>query len=122
MAPVRPAAAAPTMAPAVFLRSDLLVSALITAEVSRALRLDETDFLGTFAMRHLTCRVFLQDTHMRYTTQVFPHAANHTPTAFFPQSCARVGSGPDSEKRTSGKPRGQLSGYRARSGLLLSGP
>src|SRR6267378_2604315 len=27
-----------------------------------------------------------------------------------------------SSKRTSGKPEGQLSGYRARSGLLLSGP
>src|SRR5437016_4040823 len=68
MAPVRPAAAAPTIAPAVFLRSDLLVSALITAEVSRALRLDETDFLGTFATRHLTHSVFFAG---------HPHAIPH---------------------------------------------
>src|SRR6266403_5869539 len=122
MAPVRPTAAAPTTAPAVFLRSDLRLSPLLSAADSAALRLDETNFLWTFVMRHLTRRVFLQDTRMRYPTQVFPHAANHTPTAFFPQSCAQVGSGPDSERRTSGKPEGQLSGYRARSGLLLSGP
>src|SRR6267143_563111 len=106
MAPVRPAAAAPTIAPAVFLRSDLRVKPLFSAEDSTALRLDETNFLWTFAMRHLTRRVFLQDTHMRCPTQGFPHAANHTPTAFFPQSCAQVGSGPDSEQRTSGKPGG----------------
>src|SRR5882762_10517947 len=98
MAPVRPAAAAPTIAPAAFFRSDLRVSALLSAEDSTALCLDETDFLRTFAMRHLTHSVFLQDTHMRYPTQVFPHSANHTPTAFFPQSCARVGSWLDFEK------------------------
>src|SRR5467141_1696849 len=100
MAPVRPAAAAPTIAPAVFFRSDLRVKPLFSAEDSTALRLDETNFLRTFAMRHLNRLVFLQDTHMRYPTQVFPHAANHTPTAFFPQSCAQVGGGPDSEKAT----------------------
>src|SRR5882762_3737922 len=58
MAPVRPAAAAPTIAPAVVLRSDLRVSALLSAEDSTALRLDETDFLRTFGMRHLTHPVF----------------------------------------------------------------
>src|SRR5882762_10080489 len=101
MAPVSPAAAAPAIAPAVFLRSDLRVSPLFSAEDSTALRLDETNFLWTFAMRHLTRTVFLQDTRMRYPSQVFPHAANHTPTAFFPQSCVQVGSGPVSEKTTS---------------------
>src|SRR5712671_3930415 len=62
MAPVRPAAAAPTITPAVFLRSDLRVKPLFSAEDSTALRLDETDFLRTFAMRHLNRLVFLQDT------------------------------------------------------------
>src|SRR6267143_2070465 len=99
MAPARPAAAAPTIAPAVFLRSDLRVKPLFSAEDSTALRLDETDFLRTFVMRHLNGLVFLQDTRMRYPTQVFPHAANHTPTPFSPQSCVQVGSWPDSEKR-----------------------
>src|SRR5882762_705173 len=100
MAPVSPAAAAPAIAPAVFLRSDLRVSPLFSAEDSTALRLDETNFLRTFATRHLTRTGFLQDTHMRYPAQGFPHAANHTPTAIFPQSCVRAGSGPDSERRT----------------------
>src|SRR5467141_2327136 len=122
MAPARPAAAAPTIAPAVFLRSGLRVKPLFSAEGSTALRLGQPDLLRTFVMRHLNGLVFLQDTHMRYPTQVFPHAANHTPTPFFPQSRAQAGSGPVSEQRTSGKPGGQLSGYRARSGLLFSGP
>src|SRR5882762_80330 len=65
MAPARPAAAAPTIAPAVFFRSDLRVSALLSAEDSTALRLDETEFLRTFGMRHLNRLVFLQDTRMR---------------------------------------------------------
>src|SRR5258706_5417793 len=93
MAPVTPAAAAPTIAPAVFLRSDLRVSILFSLEDSSALCLDETDCLRTFGMRHLTGFSFLQDTHLRYPTQVFPHAAHHTPTAFFPQSCDEWAAG-----------------------------
>src|SRR5258708_38197156 len=78
------------MAHSVLLRSGLRVKPLFSAEDSTALRLDETDFLRTFVMRHLNGLVFLQDTHMRYPTQVFPHAANHTPTPFFPQSRAQA--------------------------------
>src|SRR5882757_3432936 len=99
MAPVRPAAAAPMIAPAAFLRSDLRVSVLFSVEDSLASCLDETDCLRTFSMRHLTRLVFLQDTHMRYSTQVFPHAANHTPTAMFPQSCVRWAAGQFQRKR-----------------------
>src|SRR6267143_4881569 len=62
MAPVRPAAAAPTIAPAVFFRSDLRVSAVLSAEDSTALRWDETDFLRSLGMRHLNHSVYLQDT------------------------------------------------------------
>src|SRR5260370_13038995 len=89
MAPVRPAAAAPTIAPAVFLRSDLRVSILSSLEDSSAVCLDETDCLRAFGMRHLTGLLFFAGHHLRYPTQVFPHPAHHTPTAFFSQSCAK---------------------------------
>src|SRR5258706_1558221 len=88
MAPVRPAAAAPTIAPAVFLRSDLRVSVLFSLEDSSASCLDETDCLRTFGMRHLNGLLFCCRTPTcDNPTQVFSHAANHTPTSFFPQSC-----------------------------------
>src|SRR5437879_6475122 len=62
MAPVRPAAATPTITPAVFFRSDLRVSLLIAAEDSTALRSDESESVRTFGMRHLTRLAFLQNT------------------------------------------------------------
>src|ERR1700687_4851451 len=91
MAPVRPVAAAPTNAPAVFLRSNLRVSPLPSAEDSTVLRLDETEFLRTFGMRHLTHLVFLQDTSCaaQYASgRICPPKCPRmrriiTPTAFF---------------------------------------
>src|SRR5260370_16890080 len=63
MAPVRPAAGAPTIATAVFFRSDRRVRPPLSVEDSTALLLNETDSLRTFRMRHLIIRlVFSRDT------------------------------------------------------------
>src|SRR6266853_4885454 len=98
MAPVRPAAAAPTIAPAVFLRSNLRVSILSSLEDSSALCLDETDCLRTFGMRHLTGLLFLQDTHLRYPTQVVPAPGASYSNRIFPAKLCQVSSGPAHEK------------------------
>jgi len=80
MAPVRLAAAAPTIAPAVFFRSDLRVSAVLSAEDSRRCDWTRRTSLRSLGMRHLNHSVYLQEHFTRrsirqrpkYFTQIIP--------------------------------------------------
>src|SRR5258708_39224264 len=79
----------------------LFRSVLFSLEDFSASCLDETDCLRTFGMRHLNGLLFCCRTPTcDNPTQVFPHAANHTPTSFFPQSCLQWAR-PASEKMSS---------------------
>src|SRR5258707_15557842 len=102
MAPVRPAAAAPTIAPAVFLRSNLRVSILSSLEDSSASCLDETDCLRTFGMRHLTGLLFFAGHPPAIPHPSVPACGASYSNRIFLAKLRRVGSGPAHEKSLPG--------------------
>src|SRR5712675_1864001 len=104
MAPVRPAAAAPTIAPAVFLRSNLRVSILSSLDDSSASCLDETDCLRTFGMRHLTGLLFFAGHPPAIPHPGVPACGASYSNRIFPAKLCQVGSRPTPEKITSPGP------------------